>query len=136
MKKEKPPPRNPREEILALHRQLIEAHLHNNAEYFDKGISPEFVSVSHGEIRRQTPDEVKANIRDYIENTAFTEYRDLTEPIVGFSDDGSAAWSIVRVKVVGRKNTGDPVDFTCAWLTLYRREGNGWSKLAEASTFP
>ncbi len=112
MKKEKPPPRNPREEILSLHRQLVEAHLHNNAEYFDKGVSPKFVSVSHGEIRRQTPDEVKANIRDYIENTAFTEYRDLTEPIVGFSDDGSAAWSIVRVKVVGRKNTGDPVDFT------------------------
>jgi hypothetical protein len=125
-----------REEILNIHRNLIAAHLNNDPDHFKGATSDDFLSVVNGEIRKPARAEVEAGLQKYIENTRFTEYRDLTEPIIGFSEDGSTAWSIVQVKVAGSKrDTGKPIDFTCAWLTLYRREGENWVKLAEVSTF-
>ncbi len=125
-----------REEILTIHRNLITAHLNNDPDHFKGATSDDFLSVARGEIMKPSRVEVEAGLKNYIETTKFTEYRDLTEPIVGFSEDGSIAWSIVQVKVTGnKKDTSEPIDFTCAWLTLYRRESTNWVKLAEVSTF-
>jgi hypothetical protein len=71
-----------------------------------------------------TAEEMRASFSSYLNGTTFTEYRDLREPIIGFSDDGSVAWSVVRVKVAGRTmddGSERDLDFTCAWITLYRR---------------
>jgi hypothetical protein len=47
--------------------------------------------------------------------------------------------SIVQVKVAGTRHLGDgsqrELDFTCAWLTLYQRQGDRWMRTAEVSTF-
>ena len=76
---------------------------------------------------------------NYLPNTRFSEYRDLAEPIVGVSDDGSLGWSIVQVKVAGTRMMEDgterELDFTCAWLTLYERQDGRWMRTAEVSTF-
>ena len=76
---------------------------------------------------------------DYLNNTTFTEYRDLQEPIIGFSKDGSVAWSIVQVKVAGKRTIENgaerDLDFTCAWITLYERQGDKWLRLTEVSNF-
>jgi hypothetical protein len=125
-----------REEILNIHRSLIATHLNNDSNHFKGATSDDFVSVSRGDIRKRTRAEVEAGLKEYIENSKFTLYRDLSDPIIGFSDDGSLAWSIVQVEVRGSKiDTGEAIDFTCAWLTLYKREGTDWMKLVEVSTF-
>ena len=71
--------------------------------------------------------------------TTFKEYRDLKQPIIGFSEDGSLAWSIVQVKVTGSSFSNDgiqkDIDFTCAWITLYKNRDNSWLKIAEVSNF-
>ena len=55
------------------------------------------------------------------------------------SKDGSVAWSIVQVKVAGNRTMDDgtdrDLDFTCAWITLYKLQGNEWIRLAEVSNF-
>jgi hypothetical protein len=80
-------------------------------------------------------EEIAAQFTDYLSQTTFSEYRDLREPIVGFSKDGSLAWSVVQVKVAGSRRmddgTGQNLDFTCAWITLYERDGDGWIRLGE-----
>jgi hypothetical protein len=67
------------------------------------------------------------------------EYRDLQEPIIEFSDDGSVAWSVVRVKVAGIRVMNDgterELDFICAWIALYRRQNDKWIRLGEVSSF-
>ncbi len=126
-------------EILELHRSTIDAHLNKNVDFLVQNLSGDFMSVSNGEIDYPTEEEVRSKFTSYLDNTTFSEYADLREPIIGFSNDGSVAWSVVQVKVAGKSKMEDgtqrDLDFTCAWITLYEREGSRWIKLAEVSNF-
>lgn len=128
-----------RSEILELHRKNIEAHLNKDIEFFVQNLSDDFMSVSGGEIDFPTKEDIRSNFSSYLNSTEFSQYADLREPIVGFSKDGSVAWSVVQVRVAGKQTADDgtekDMDFTCAWITLYQREGDRWIKLAEVSNF-
>ena len=128
-----------RSEILDLHRTLIDAHWNKDIDFFTKDISQDYWSVGNGEIRRPTKEEITTQFTDYLNNTTFSEYRDLRDPIIGISKDGSMAWSIVEVKIAGKRRTDDgperDLDFTCAWITLYERQDDTWIRLGEVSTF-
>ena len=128
-----------RSEILELHKTTIDAHWEKDIDFFTKDISDDYFSVGNGEIRKPTKLEVTKQFTNYLNNTTFTEYRDLQEPIIGFSKDGSLAWSIVKVKIAGRRTMDDgterDLDFTCAWITLYEREKAKWIRLGEVSSF-
>ncbi len=128
-----------KQEILDHHRRAIQAHWDKDVEYLTQDMSEGFFSVTDGEIRHPGKAKVRATLTDYLTRTTFTEYRDLVEPEIGFSDDGSVAWANVQVKVSGERRDDDgtrrPMDFVCAWLTLYRRVGDRWLRLGEASTW-
>jgi len=128
-----------RSEILGLHKTLIDAHLNKNVDFFVQDISEDYMSISHGEIRRPTKEEIRTQFSNYLNNATFTEYRDLCEPIVGYSKDGSVAWSIVQVKIAGQRTMDDgdvwDLDFICAWITLYERRDERWIRLLEVSSF-
>ncbi len=124
-------------EILALHQALIDAHLNKDVDFFVRDLSEDYMSISHGEILKPTKEEIRVTYDSYLNNTEFTEYRDLCEPIIGFSQDGSIAWSIVQVKLAGKRTMDDgserDMDSTWAWLTLYERQGDKWIRLLEVS---
>ena len=124
-------------EILSLHMADTQAHLEGDVEHLVQGQSSDFTSVHSGEVRRPTPEETRAALTRYLSSATFTEYRDLIDPISGVSPDGSTAWSIVQVKVAGHRagSPETPLGFTCAWITLYRRQGESWKRIVEASTF-
>ena len=128
-----------RSKIMSLHRELIEAHYNKDIDFFIKDISENFISVSNGEIQFPTKEEIITQFSNYLNNTTFTEYKDLQEPVIGFSKDGSVAWVIVRVKVAGKQTLDDgskrDLDFICAWITLYERQGNRWIRTVEVSNF-
>lgn len=128
-----------RSQILSLHHKLIDAHISKDNAFFVNNLSDDYVSVCNGEIKHPTADQYAADMKIYIDHTSFSEYRDLHEPIIGFSKDGSIAWSIIQVKVKGTQSQPDgikkDVDFICAWMTLYERKEDEWSTLAEVSTF-
>jgi len=128
-----------RAEILALHKQTIDAHWKKDVGFFIQDISDNYFSVNNGEIRRPSKEEITRQFTDYLSNTTFTEYRNLQEPIIGISNDGSLAWSLVKVKVAGKRRTENgtqrDLDFTCAWITLYARQGKKWIRSGEVSSF-
>ncbi len=128
-----------RSEILELHKATIDAHWNKDVDFFVKDLADDFLSVQNGEIQKPEKDEITARMSDYLNHTTFTEYRDLQEPIIGFSKDGSVAWSIVQVKVAGKRMMEDgterELDFTCAWITLYERQEDKWIRLGEVSNF-
>jgi hypothetical protein len=127
-----------RREILDLHQGLIEAHLNKDAAALAAPTANDYVSVSRGEVIPMIATEVEAILAPYLGETEFSHYEDVAEPIVGTSDDGSLAWSIVQVRVAGTRTGEDGVphefDTVWAWLTLYRRDGNGWKKITDVST--
>ncbi len=124
-------------EILALHRRNIDAHLNKNVDIYIQDISENYLSVSNGEIHKPTIEEIKAQFTNYLNNTTFKEYKDLCESIIGFSDDGSLAWSIGQVK--GKCSMVDgsekELDFICAWITLFKQLDDKWIRLGDVSTF-
>jgi hypothetical protein len=126
-----------RSEILDLHNALIYAHWNKDVDFFTKDISENYFSVGNGEIRRQTKSEIAERFTNYLNNTTFTEYKDLQEPVIGFSKDGSLAWSVVQVKVAGVREMDDKTkrdfDYTFAWITLYEKQEDKWIRLGEAS---
>lgn len=126
-------------EILELHQATIDAHWNKDVDFFIRDISDDYFSVSDGEITHPTKEAIKTRFSGYLHSTTFTEYRDLREPIIGVSKDGSMAWSIVQVKVTGERTMDDGsirnLDFICAWITLYERQDNQWIRLGEVSTF-
>jgi ketosteroid isomerase-like protein len=129
---------NLRSEILNFHKKFIDDHLNKNIDSFVEDYAEDYIFVTHGEISHRAKDEFKASFSDYLNNTTFSEYRDLEEPIIGFSKDGSMAWSIVKVKVAGTRNLEDgsqkDFDVTYAWITLYERQGDKWIRTVEVST--
>jgi len=117
---------------------FIDAHLHNRPEFFVQDISDDYVNVSRGELVRQTKPEILAGFTDYLGSTEFSEYRLLGEPQIGLSKDGSAAWSIFRLRVAGtrRMPDGTAAQFDATWgcLVLFERRGDRWVRIAEASS--
>ena len=128
-----------RMEIADLHKVFINAHLHKDVDFFVQDLSKDYLSVSGGEIREPTVDEIRSRFSSYLNNTTFTEYRNLREPIIGLSKDGSIAWLIAQVKVAGKRKMEEGVevelDFICAWITLFERQGDKWLRLGEVSSF-
>ena len=128
-----------RSEILDLHKTTIDAHWKKDISFFTKDISDNYFSVGNGEIQHKPKKEITEQFTNYLNNTTFSEYRDLQEPIIGFSKDGSLAWSIVKVKIAGNRKMNDgaerELDFTCAWITLYEKQEDKWIRLGEVSSF-
>jgi hypothetical protein len=134
-----PDPEALRMEIADFHKALIDAHLKKDVDFFVQNLSEDYMSVSGGEISQPTVEEIRSRFNSYLNNTTFTEYRDLREPIISLSKDGSIAWSIVQVKVAGRRKLEEggevELDFICAWITLFERRGDRRLRLGEVSSF-
>ena len=126
-------------ELLSLHQAGSQAHRDKDVDFFLQDIAPDYLSVARGNIRRPTADAIRVQFSNYLGNTDFDEYTDLSEPIVGISADGSMGWLIAQVKVSGQQQVGDgstqPLDFVSAWLMLYERQDDRWVRLADVSTF-
>jgi len=136
--KESPDQDKIREEILDLHKATIDAHLNKDVNFFVKDISDDYFSVGNGEIRYPAKNEISERFSNYLESTTFTNYKDLQEPVIGFSEDGTIAWSIVQVNVAGTRTMDDgesDFDYTFAWITLYSRQGDKWIRLGEVSNY-
>jgi hypothetical protein len=95
-----------KEEILVLHKASINAHLNKDISFFVQDVSDEFIIVSRGDAQRPSTAETETRFTSYLGNTNFSEYRDLQEPTIGFSKDGSMAWSVAQVKVAGKQKNG------------------------------
>ena len=127
-----------RQEILSLHESFIQAHLDKDVATLARPTADDYLSVSRGEVRPMSAADVEAMLAPYLAETEFSHYEDIAEPIVGISDDGSTAWSIVQVRVAGTRSPADgerrTFDTAWAWLTLYRRDGDGWQRIVDVST--
>jgi hypothetical protein len=126
-----------RREIREYHDAFIDAHVSNRPDFLVQDLGGDYVNVSHGELIRRTKDEILEALTDYLGSTTFFEYRLLGEPTIGFSADGSVAWSIFRLKVAGTQAVagGTEAQFDSTWgcLVLFERRGDHWVRIAEAS---
>jgi hypothetical protein len=123
-----------RSEIIERFEANIQAHWDKDVDFIIDDLGEGFFSMSEAEITYPSKEDQRKRFTEYLNATTFTEYRSISEPEIGFSDDGSTAWGNFRVRVAGVRD-GQEFSFDCAWLWLYRRIENRWMRIGEVSTW-
>ena len=125
--------------LRALHDKVIRAHRESDVELLLEDEPADSVIANRGEVTRPTLDERRARLGGYLRATTFREYRDLTDPVVRVSADGTLGWVIVQVEAKGIRTTPDgaqePIDFVSAWIELYEKRDGRWLRVGNVSNF-
>lgn len=121
------------------HAAILQAHRDGQVEPWLALEADDYVSANRGTIELPSRAERRAARAPYLEGTRFEYYRDVREPIVAVSDDGSLGWLIAEVEAAGVQSLPDggeqPVRFTAAWIELYRKEAGSWMMIGNVSNF-
>ncbi len=127
------------QKLLAVHESFKAAHLRSDPAAVLQRLADDYVRVSRGEIEHPDPDSMAVGMRSYLESTRFTQYRDLREPIVKVSADGTLGWIIVQLRAEGTQTDASgkerSLDFVCAWISLFEKQGGEWVNIGDVSTF-
>jgi hypothetical protein len=125
--------------LRSLHEKVMRAHREHNVELLLEDETSEYVVANKGEVTRPTLEERRAHLGSYLQSTAFEEYRDLVEPTVHVSQDGTLGWVIVQVQARGIQTTQaghkEPLEFVSAWIELYRKRDGRWYRVGNVSNF-
>jgi len=126
-------------QLLALHQEVIAAHLAGDAAPIVARESQDYVEAGRGEITFPTLEARDARLSSYLKSTRFEKYQDLVEPVVQVSPDGQLGWVIAQVGAHGVRERGDGtserVEFVCAWIELYENRDGRWFRVGNLSTF-
>ena len=127
------------EQILKdIHRELVDAHIEGD---LDKWMSMEsaygYASVNGGRVTFPSLEERRERRASYIGTATYTIYRDLQEPTVRISDDGTLGWLIAEVELEGAI-PGDDGEINSfhdiwAWIELYEKTDDGWKIVGNVS---
>lgn len=124
-------------ELLRLHEELLVAHRTGDVDRWMVLEGEPFVSVNGGRVafpERSARREARAA---YLATSAFEAYRDVREPVVRVSADGTLGWVVAEVEVLGsnRSGAGAPGRFhdVWAWVELYENVDGAWRLVGNAS---
>ncbi len=127
------------EQLRSLHEQVMRAHRESNIDLLLEHDAPDFALGNRGEISRPSLAERRARLGSYLRSTRFEEYRDVSEPVVTVSKDGTLGWVMAQVHVRGVQLTlagrKEPVEFDSAWIELYEKRGGKWYSVGNVSNF-
>jgi len=123
--------------VRAGHETILRAHRENDLAAWTSLEADEYVEANRGRVTFPTRQERQARRAPYLQETRFTRYEDLREPLVEISDDGTMGWLIAEVAVRGSRTTADgaeePVEFVAAWIELYRKIDGRWRLVGNVS---
>lgn len=128
---------NDEAQLLALHQMVIQAHFDADIDGWLEMETAAYISANRGVISYPSKEERRAGRTPYLQATTFSEYRDVVDPVVKVSEDGTLGWVIVQVKVSGIQQMGDgeerPLSFESAWIELYEKKNGRWLCMGNVS---
>ncbi|HET9300225.1 MAG TPA: hypothetical protein VFO11_09775 [Candidatus Polarisedimenticolaceae bacterium] len=118
---------------------MLRAHLESDVGLLLEDDAAEGIQANRGVVSTTGAADTREHMGAYLGRTTFTEYRDLIEPLVTVSRDGSLGWVIVQVYARGTQRQEDgkvePLEFTCAWIELYEGRDGRWLRVGNVSNF-
>jgi hypothetical protein len=124
--------------LKVLHEKVMSAHRASDVEKLLADESEDYVVAGRGAIARPTLADRRARLGAYLSSTKFESYRDLVDPVVQVSEDGTLGWVIVQVEGKGAQNVDGqrkPLEFVSAWIELYEKRGGRWYRVGNVSNF-
>ena len=118
--------------LLQLHRDVLRYHMEGDLESWMAGESEDYVSANRGEISRPSVEDRRARLEPYLTATTFTKYRDVVEPVVRVSEDGTLGWVICQIEIEGERG-GEEIGSEWAWIELYAKQDGEWRRVGNVS---
>jgi hypothetical protein len=120
--------------IYRLHRKLLAAHCLGDADLMAELTAPESVVASRGELLHTTPEKMRERFGSAFQKWNYTEYIDLQDPEIEWSENGQIGWIAVNVRAVGKSLETDEVfDDQWAWIMLVKKIDGKWLGAGNAS---
>jgi hypothetical protein len=130
---------SPADELRALHEKVMRAHRENDVELLLEDEAADYVVGNRGVITRPILAQRRERLGPYLRSTAFSAYRDMTEPVVTTSADGTLGWVRVQVEARGvqTSDSGEKqaLAFVSAWIELYEKREGRWYRVGNLSNF-
>jgi len=125
------------QELLRLHGELLEAHRTGDVARWMAIEAEPYVSANSGRVTFPEFSDRRSQRDAYLSSTTFEAYRDVREPEVRVSADGSLGWLIAEVEVMGTTTSGagERVSFhdVWAWAELYENLSGSWRLVGNVS---
>ncbi len=125
------------QELIGLHEELLDAHRTGDVTRWMAIEAEEFVSANGGRVTHPQFSARRSQRAAYLASTTFEVYRDVREPVVRISADGSLGWLIAEVEVRGSTTAeaGEQDRFhdVWAWVELYEKVGGRWFLVGNVS---
>lgn len=122
-----------------LHADVLRAHVEDDVEGWLAHESDQVLVASRGELLRPTAHERRAQRQRYLSAARFEVYRDLQEPVVTISEDGTLGWLVCQVEAKGTYVTENgnavPIEFVSAWIEMYQKIDGAWRMVGNVSNF-
>lgn len=113
-----------------MHAAVLKAHLDGDVEAWMALEADSVLSVNNGVVKKIGRSERSSMRNEYLSTTSFDSYRDLMEPVVRISGDGTLGWVIAEVEVVGWTHRDDgaieDIGAVYAWIELYDKRDGRW----------
>lgn len=123
--------------LKALHQTVLTAHLEGKVEPWMASEADRIVQANNGVVSFPEKSARAEGRAAYLGRTKFTVYRDLRDPIVTVSQDGTLGWLIAEVETRGVQRADDgtesPVEATWAWIELYEKQEGVWRGVGNVS---
>ncbi len=130
------PTTDARAELLAMHEKTRQAHLQGDGAAIAESIGDQLLMADNGTLRTQSKADVAQFFAGYLKRVRYSEWRDVSLPIVTISPDGQMAW--MAVEVTAKYSRADkPADgetsFKSSWIATYARDNCAWRMTGIAS---
>ena len=123
-------------ELLALHEMTRQAHLTGEAAPIAGTIGDQLLLAENGTIRMQSNAEVAQFFTGYLKRVRYSQWRDVSPPLVTVSPDGHLAWMAVEVEAKYRRTdklADGEKSFRSSWIATYARDKCAWRMTGIAS---
>lgn len=122
--------------LMQHHEMQQKAHLTYDAKLLADLQTDPVINVSRGEINEFSREQILERFESYFGSVEFEKWKDMQEPIIRISDDGTLAAMVVRKHVMlHEKGKPDEKDETIfSWISLFEKVDGEWKIFAIAST--
>ncbi|MCL6697945.1 hypothetical protein LZ496_03990 [Sphingomonas sp. NSE70-1] len=123
-------------ELLAMHEKTRQAHLQGEGAAIAENIGDRLLMADNGTLRTQSKADVEQFFTGYLKRVRYSEWRDVSSPVVTISPDGQMAWMAVEVAAKytrADKPAEGEKNFKSSWIATYARDNCAWRMTGIAS---
>lgn len=128
-----------KQNLLTLHKAQEDAHLNEDVKQFVNQFANPMISINRGKITTVFQDAALKRFQNYFDTVLIKSWKDITPPIIDFSEDATMAYMLVDKFIILTYEDGEGKTIEekthFAWGSVLKKQENGeWKIVCNIST--